>query len=366
MLHIQNFLRTVENGLEMLAAPPFNLKITYKDNFVMFKYNQIDSDFNEPICREARGLILEMGTWKVMRMAFKKFFNLGDVYADKIDWATATASLKLDGSLISLWYDGEEWRWSTNGTLDARDAPLENGCFKTFQDLIDKALENYDIDYNSLNTNYVYTMELCSRYNKVVIDYPEIALWHTVTVDRTTLKEVECDIGIPKPPIYICETKADYQKLVDAFESDKEGIVVKDADGKRVKIKTPLYFKLHKKANNGKITVAAALQIILDNEQSEFLTYFPELEPYFKKVGMQYEDMFSILNNIQLEVDYWQKQNPFAGRKQFAEYVKETSDSVRHPNYYFLAYDNKLQAKLDSIANNAEKLVKFLKLEVDI
>lgn len=357
---LQEFIIDNPNDWEAkLAAAPYSLKITHNGNYVIFKYSQIESNFNEPICREARGIILEDTTWRIVRFAFRKFFNLGECYADKLDWESAVATLKLDGSLVSLWYD-DGWHWSTNSTIFAADAPLENGGFKTFQDLIDKALEKYNLDYDKLNPRYCYTMELCSRYNKVVIDYPEIQLWHTVTVDLETLNEVEVDIGIPKPPAYICETKQDYEALVRAFEGNKEGIVVKDKDCKRVKIKTPLYFELHKKANNGKITVAAALQIILDNEQSEFLSYFPELENFFKKVESAYVERNSKIINVLVEVAEWRHNNMFATRKDFAAWVKEKGKDF---NFYFLAYDGKLEAKMIEIGNDAKKITQFLKLE---
>lgn len=357
---LQEFIIDNPNDWETkLAAAPYSLKITHNGNYVIFKYSQIESDFNESICREARGIILRLPDLRIVRKAFNKFFNVEEKYADKLDWESAIATLKLDGSLVSLWYD-DGWHWSTNGTIFAADAPLENGGFKTFQDLIDKALEGYKLDYDKLNPNYCYTMELCSRYNKVVIDYPEIQLWHTVTVDLETLNEVEVDIGIPKPPTYICETKQDYEALVRAFEGNKEGIVVKDSNNKRVKIKTPLYFELHKKANNGKLTTEAALQIILDNEQSEFLSYFPELEVFFQKVESEYEERLAYLISILTDVDKWHKDNLFATRKDFAMWVK-TKD--KDYNYYFLAYDNKLEKKIDEITGDAKKIVKFLKLE---
>ena len=84
-LKIVNFIKTHSNWEELLTSSPYNLTIKRDGKLILFKYNQINSDFNEKICCEARGLILEEGTWKVVRMAFKKFFNLGESFAAKID-----------------------------------------------------------------------------------------------------------------------------------------------------------------------------------------------------------------------------------------------------------------------------------------
>ena len=102
MLNIQKFCAENENWRELLKEAPYFLKIQESEepgweNLVLFKYDQIHSDFSEPICRECRGLVLEKGTWKVVRAAFWKFFNLGESNADEIDWDSATATSKEDG-----------------------------------------------------------------------------------------------------------------------------------------------------------------------------------------------------------------------------------------------------------------------------
>jgi hypothetical protein len=56
-------------------------------------------------------LILELDTWKVMSLAFKKFFNSEEGNAHKIDWNTAKVLEKLDGSLIQVYYDGFVDKW---------------------------------------------------------------------------------------------------------------------------------------------------------------------------------------------------------------------------------------------------------------
>jgi hypothetical protein len=79
---------------------------------------------------------------------------------------------------------------------------------------------------------------------------------------------------------------------------------------------------------------------------------------------MQYEEMFAILSDIQAEVDYWKEHNPSAQRKDFADYVRKEAEEVRRKEYYFLAYDNRLQTKVDSIEGDAKQLIKFLRIKV--
>lgn len=97
MLEIQKYISQHKDWELQLAAPPYNLKITHKGPYICFKYSQIDSDFSEPIVCEARGLILKEPDYKVVKMAFTKFFNFGECFAATLDWPSATATESLTG-----------------------------------------------------------------------------------------------------------------------------------------------------------------------------------------------------------------------------------------------------------------------------
>ena len=98
MLAIQKFL--LENGLAK-AITRFNLKTRIYKSKVLVKYDQLSSPTlmaNQEV-QECRGLILEKDTWRVMSLAFTKFFNSEEGNAHKIDWNTAHVLEKLDGCL---------------------------------------------------------------------------------------------------------------------------------------------------------------------------------------------------------------------------------------------------------------------------
>ena len=90
---------------------------------------------SDPIVQECRSLILEDGTWNVVSMAFKRFFNPGEGTAAVIDWDTASAHQKMDGSLLQLFYYKDRWRCSTRGRLDGSGGLSDSSEFKTFGDL---------------------------------------------------------------------------------------------------------------------------------------------------------------------------------------------------------------------------------------
>ena len=87
-----------DNWEELLTQEPYNLKIAEDGPYVIFKYNQLSSDFNIPMVREARGIIFRKGKWDhPVCWPFNKFFNVQESFADEIDWNTAFVTEKIDG-----------------------------------------------------------------------------------------------------------------------------------------------------------------------------------------------------------------------------------------------------------------------------
>jgi len=226
-LIMQDFLKAkTDEGLsfakikELLAGAPYHITVTEKDSLALFKYSQLESDWNEPICRECRGLILEKGTWKVVRYAFDKFFNINESYAAEIDWASATSTEKIDGSLISLFYYKDKWCVATNGMIDAYDVALSpNEKYKTYGELWEAAMNsNYPRflkdGIEKLNPNCTYTFELVSPYNKVVIYYDNPMVYHIGTRYNLNFEEMDIDIGIQKPKSYKLEGQDEYIRFV--------------------------------------------------------------------------------------------------------------------------------------------------------
>ena len=122
-LELREFILSHDNWEELLTAEPYYLKISRDDEYIMFKYNQVFSDFNIPLVREARGIIFRESDWECVCHPFDKFGNYGESYCPEIDWKTTSVQEKVDGSLIKFWYDNG-WHISTNGTIDAFKANL--------------------------------------------------------------------------------------------------------------------------------------------------------------------------------------------------------------------------------------------------
>lgn len=110
-LELRDFIFSHENWEELLTTDPYNLKISRDGDYIMFKYNQLSSDFTIPLVREARGIIFRESDWECVSHAFNKFGNWGENYCPNIDWSTASVQEKVDGC-----FSGEDCVMLANGT----------------------------------------------------------------------------------------------------------------------------------------------------------------------------------------------------------------------------------------------------------
>lgn len=374
MLEIQKFIKSNDNWRELLSTDPYNLKISEDDGFVLFKYNQIASDFSQEICKEARGLILDMqDNFRVVRYAFRKFFNIDESYADQLNWDTAVATEKIDGSIMSVWYARGKWRLSTNGTIDAFKAEIAGvGPYKTFGELFESVLPLSN--FASCKHNFCFTFELVSPYNKVVIDYPETKLYILSIRNLNTFKEVDdLDMrdfsnymAVERPQVYNLNNEADYRKVVEQMPEGHEGIVVRDAAGRRVKIKTLLYFQMHKAKNNGVITLERIVDLIRANDHHEFLSYFREYTEIFEQVQLQLISASFVKLGISTETMNWKMEHsdvvandPRMARKWFAQ---DIANNTKYTALYFAAYDGRLDSLLADMPTS--KFISLFKIEL--
>ena len=373
-LKIVDFIKTHSNWEELLTSSPYNLSIKRDGKLILFKYNQISSDFNEEICCEARGLILEEGTWKVVRMAFKKFFNLEESLAAKIDWDSAVGSEKLDGSIISVFYYDSKWRIATNSTIDAFKAELGGvSPYKNFGELFESVLPLSWFENNVSNriAHMCYTFELVSPHNKVVINYPKTKVYLLSIRNMNTLVEYPLDevaefakrFSFTMPQFYYMNDEDGFRRLVEQMPEGHEGIVVRDAAGQRVKIKTPLYFKMHRAKNNGIITLEHIVDLIRANDQYEFLSYFCEYQSVFDNVKRQIDNTKVTLEKVRQDVAEWKnsnkdiyEQDARMARKRFVQ------DLGKNGPLYFAEYDGKLGDMVDSL--ETKKFISLFKIEL--
>lgn len=370
MLKIQEFI--LANGLEA-AIKRFNLKSRNYENKILLKYDQLSSPtlMALPEVQECRGLILDKANWKVMSLAFTKFFNSEEGNAVKIDWSTAHVLEKLDGSCIQVYWDHYKNTWfaATTGTAEG-EGEVNNKLGTTFNQLFwNTVKDKYKFDVNKLDKNYCYVFELTTPYNIVVKPHGESSATLLMCRNLTTLEELSFDqlgvvsayIGIPLVKSYDLNAK-DVGALLRTFENmvwSEEGYVVVDANFNRIKIKNPAYVAVHHL--KGKTAEHQIMVIIKANELEEFGATFPERIAEMNKLKANYDALVAKLNMVWDELQLRRPKNIMPEeKKKYAAAVFEVCakhDVKNFSGLYFGLNEGKIESVEDFIVNYDDKLL---------
>ncbi|MFA5652366.1 MAG: hypothetical protein WC933_03295 [Candidatus Paceibacterota bacterium] len=349
-LKLLEFIKNNSNWESLLKEKPYALAISRLDDFILFKYNQIDSDPRNEIVKESRGIIFHEPTWTPVCVPFFRFYNVQEEYADKIDWESAKVLSKIDGSLTKFWFFDNKWHLSTNGTIDAFQCTLQSNIlcpYTTFGELflagakvnsIDEFAKKYFLDKTK-----TYMFELVSPFNRIVVPYSEPDIYHIGTRDNISLLEEDIDLGIQKPKQYNFNSLDDCIAASKDLPFSEEGYVVVDKNFFRNKIKSIAYILCHRLRGES-FSNKRAFELFMSGEHLEFLSYFPEYLEYFNKIQYQYDKIFEYFNTKQKELD----NTIFLTQKEFALHIKNFSFS----SYFFM----KRSGKINSIYEYIKKI----------
>jgi T4 RnlA family RNA ligase len=344
----------------LLEAEPYCLKIKKDANYIMFSYDQIRSNFNIPLVREARGIIFKIGNWETpVCWAFNKFGNYGESYVPEIDWDHAFVTEKVDGSLIKLWHDAGDWHISTNGTIDAFKANMSDMMYSSFGEYFYATACNYygvfDDFLRGLNKDLTYMFELVGPYNRVVIPYEKCSIYFLGARNNLTGIEYLCTstnvehLGVDRfnrPQVYPLTTLDACIRMSETFSWDQEGFVGWDSSFNRVKVKSPAYVIAHFARNNNVITKKHLIRVILLNEVDEFICYAEEYKDKLEEIQKQINLFVNLGNKL-------------------AEACREISSALSRPDYARLVkampefYQGLLFCNYDAVKTMADYTAKW-------
>ena len=352
-LHVINFIKENEDWRDKLSQAPYCLTIREDDNFVLLKYDQIESDFHESIVRECRGLIIDKNTLEPVALSFYKFFNVQEPLADRIYWKDCRVQEKVDGSKMLVWYDKykEDWRVSTSSLLDAKDAEVRD-FNKTFYNIFIEALKNNGLeDFSNLtfymNKDYCYTFELVSPESRVVVPYKQADLYfigcryipsfEECNPDEHVISEI-----IKRPKEYKLNSLNACLHATEKMGFDEEGFVVVDKYWNRIKVKSPAYVAAAHARDNGVVNRDKILTIIEQGETDEFLGYFPEYKEYFDDLQNKRQHFFDNLIDAVKDVDNILKADDITDtwtRKDYAQYILKHHNALSSFLFKFMDTD---------------------------
>lgn len=323
-----NLVNDLKSGIVTLNQLKTELGISVKEYpdavppRIVLNYCQIESPKSHPYVMQSRGLILNSENFDIMCLPFDRFFNFGEVYdhSSVIDFSKAECREKIDGSLIKIYHDGYKWCIATRGTAFAESTV--GGYPLTFKDLVLKAL-GFETDEEfqlkclfKLTFLKTYLFEVTSRENRVVTHYSGYDLWWLGTRCHLTGKfentpNCAIEIGAKIPKVFKFETVEQCMSTAASLPDLQEGYVLYQDGTPICKIKSPAYVAVHHIRGEG-LSPKRISELVLSNEQDEYLKYFPEDEQYITPYSIALAGLISDMNSLWLQVEHIEDQKEFA------------------------------------------------------
>lgn len=304
----------------------------YEEGLYVLNYDQINSPKSNDIVKECRGLILDYD-FNIVSRSLDRFFNLGEQPDTQthLDWSQAVCHEKVDGSLIKIYNWKNTWYCSTRGTAFAESACNFGDSFKS---LVYKALDcDEEVEFQMLcnlwlDTDWTYIFELTCRENRIVKSYDGYKLHYLASRHNQAgefgdeyEKEAALMLGAREINTYSFSSVEDCIETAKHLPDLEEGYVVYQ-DGKPVcKVKSPAYVAVHHIRGEG-LSPKRIMQLVLINEQDEYLNYFPEDEKFFTPYVEGFE---KLLKDIVIVYDRFED---IFEQKEFALAVKDYSYSA--------------------------------------
>lgn len=347
ILEVQKYLRSGKT-LEDLSNE-LGIKANILGDLVLLNYSQIDSPKAHPIVMECRALVLESGTWNIVSMGFRRFFNYGEMkeITGDFDFSKAVAVEKVDGSFIQVFWYKDRWYMTTRGTIEGTG---QVGIFNmTFRQLFDMTVKQYTGFWEKLSKSFIYVFELVSPESQVVKMYPDKALYLTGLRDSSSFEEYSYNgikdeaehVGVRCPRVYPFSDVDGLLALAASLKDLDEGFVCVDysthVDGnfKRLKVKNPGYVAIaHAKESGGK-SVRSLMRLVWSGEEGEFTTYFPQFVPIITRLKNAYD---SFVSKVNADIEQ-AKEKRILPRKDFAMWAQTTVC----PSLMFMVYDKKAE-----------------------
>lgn len=359
MKDLLTFINSNKNWEEELSKPPYNITIKHDKDYILLKYNQLNSAMENKLVQQCRGCIIKKvgHKYKYVCRPFDKFFNHNEPNAPtNFDWEHCYFMPKFDGSLIKVWYDCGEWHISTNGSINAFTAEV-NDYDISYGDLFIQCLgtsvENF---FKKYNKHYTYLFELITLENLHVVQYSDNFIVALVKRHTRTgkIKNFYCEERKSvQSNLKIKYTKKELeQKLIN--QKNFEGYVGYDNKGNIVKFKTIDYLeKAHLYKAGNQLTYKNLLTFILAEQEDDLLSIYPQ---YRNKIEEIKED----LGFLKFQIEETEKLYAcFEDKETLSRYVKDLDPFFS--SYLYAKRDDESYFPLMHIKNtNTKKLIKVL------
>jgi RNA ligase len=279
----------------------------------------------DSITTRTRGLITD-SKGNIKAHSFNKFHNIEQNLHNPTNEFTVYE--KVDGSLIILFWDEDEWIITSRGSFTSNQAKYA------------KKLIDTQYDASGLNKDYAYSFEIIYPENRIVVDYKdrrELIFLAAFAKDGTEVDVLDSIKNMGTPIVKQYDFR-DYTTIKSLDWENCEGFVVRFSNGDRTKIKFNNYLDLHGKITGlnaqtvwTKLASGISLETFLEDIPDEFHKWVQDKWSYFTKEFESKKN--SIIEEYNTIIEKCDKSN----RADFAKYASKSAFKKQ----LFLLLDNK-------------------------
>lgn len=322
LLKVQEYLRSGKT-LDQLYEEHGIFSRLYNEKISLL-YDQLAAKESDELANQCRGLVLDAHTYERIAVPFFRFFNYGQGCAAPIDWDSAAIESKEDGSLAIVYHHNNQWHMATRSMPEA--SGKAHDVDMTFSQLFDYTIEHMFGNTGGKNwlmrnqdPSLTFCFELTTPYNRVVVKYNEPSLTLLAVRSRESLQELDprlfvSDLSIPTPKLYNFNNLEHLLQVVREWNPlENEGVVVKDDNFNRIKIKNPSYIAYNKLNDSLSTSARGCLEVVLLGKDDDVV---PMMPPLIANRIIQIKDATHKLINI-VEKEYEEIRN-IKDQKEFA------------------------------------------------
>lgn len=335
LLKIQEFLKSFPDIVSANKQLVTQFHIDIGEGFLggvepvwVYNYNMITSRGSNPIENEARALILDKNA-EVVSISFPRFFNAHEPHAASIDWNTAIAERKHDGSLVVVYNHKGNYFIQTRRNAVAGGS-VYGGTVSNYYEMVFEVLSSKFSDpfgpFKRFDPrgDYCWVFEIVSPLNRIVTLYEETDVVLLAAVNKRQLREMNSDHvskfasdnGFTRPTMCKVNSVEEVVQICEGLDELHEGFVVRDSLGNRIKIKNRAYTRIGRAVNaGGETSPKHFAEITLRGDAEEFKSYFGGYKEIIGLMQNVLQDIFREVNEI------WLANRDIPSRKEFAEVV---------------------------------------------
>lgn len=329
-MEVIKFLK--EHGIEQLEKDfcinvrKYELGNSEITDLYVLNYSQLNSPSQHPIVKECRSLILDKN-FNIVSRSFDRFFNLNEKPCSTFSFEPGMKLYeKIDGSIINIYFFNGKWNVGTKSAAfgEFSSSRLRNISF--YENILntlncdDNQFQNF---FSKFDKDYTYIFEFASLDNQVIKRYlePKISLLairnkkngeYLFGLDFDKQLNTLKTFGFSSPTEYKINSIEDIYSNLKLLKGFDEGFVLYKDGCPIAKIKTLSYVTLSLIKSAHGPTLENLSKIIILGEESEFLTYYPDLSDRVFELKNRYE------NNKGLFFDVWNKVKEIKDQKELA------------------------------------------------